>query len=778
MKARYLLKPLILAVSTACLLPVLPSSAEALSARSAAGQQIAAEIFQVNISAGSLAEALNQLARQAGEALSYEPALVAGKSTQGANGRYTLDEALQQLLRDTGLQAKRHGRSGGYVIVTAADTFTLAPIHVEAFGRQGSDRIKDIPQSIAVYGEETLEIGASETVGDILRLVPNASPAGSSLDMFADDYFIRGFRAEQSANGLGFIQTDHPTDLANVERIEVLKGPSSVLYGQMEPGGTINVVTKQPLAYSQVEAGLEFGSYDRRRATLDVTGPLTDSVRGRLNLAHQVSDSFVDNLDYERLFIAPNITIDLSDKTNLTIEGSYSKNTWTALYGGAPIEGALISNPNGKYDKSFNVSSQDSFTERDSLNANIRLTHALTDKINARASYTYVRNEADWEEYAPFGLAGDSRTLNRIIFVGDDTYKQDHNLILDLNGEFNTSSLVHKFIVGLDYSDGELSRPTRVHAASSIDLFNPQYATTDLDMAFKVRDRGTKQDDEVLAVFLQDRITVADRWHILTGLRYIDSEQTQTSVDNLAVSTSTDKINQTDWVSQVGLVYDVSDTTSLFANRSESFVPQQGTSAGRRPLDAEESTQYELGIRFNVGDLEVNAAGFVITKDNIAIDDPLNPGFEIAAGEARSKGVEISVGGYLAPNWYMSAAYGYTDTEILRSDDATLEGNRFASIPLNTATLQSRYYIDQVPGLSFGGSVVYMDERFGDDNNSFTLPSHTRADLGVYYVVNDAIQIDLLVDNVFDEEIFSQGAFSGVVREPERTYLARMKLFF
>jgi len=650
---------------------------------------------------------------------------------------------------------------------------------VTVYGRQQNDTLATIPQTVSVYGPESFDIGSSDTVGDILSLVPTATRAGSSLDMFADDYLFRGFNAEQSTNGLGFTQTDHPTDLANVERIEILKGPASVLYGQMEPGGTINVVTKQPLPDFQGEVGLESGSYGRKRTALDVTGPLSDRVRARLNLAYQDSDSSIDYLENQRLFVAPNITMDLSDKTNLTIEGSYSSNEWTAINGGTPLEGAILSNPNGDYDKSFNPGWKDSFTERDSQNVNVRLTHAITDKIDARASYTYLRNEADWQEYAPFGLDDtDYRTLSRIIFAGTDTYKKDHNVILDLSGEIDTGALTHTFTTGIDYRTGDLFRPTQIYFIDAIDLYTPQYSAAELSEDNLARDRTLLQDDDVAALFFQDRITIAERWHLLGGLRYIDSRQSQETVNNFSGSSSEDEIEQTDWTTQFGVVYDLGETTSLYASRSESFVPQQGTTSGARPLEAEESTQYETGFRFAVGGLRVNASGFVITKENIAIEDPLDDDFEVAAGEARSKGVELSVNGYVNSNWYLAAAYGYTDTEILRSDDPELEGNQFANTPNHTVSLQSRYHVSSVRGLSVGGTVTYLDNRFGDDENSFELPSYTRADLAAYYAISDVLQVDLLVDNLFDEEIFSPGSFDGVVREPERTYLARMKYTF
>lgn len=739
------------------------------------------ETQTIELSAQPLNEALIQIGRRFDVAVVASDALTTGKMATKIKATLTAEKAIQQLLTGTGLDFIR-SRDGAFVIVKKQPSkhTSIEEVVITAYGRQRNDTLKTIPQTVSVIDQESFEIGLFDSVGDAMRLIPNATRAGSSLDMFADDYLVRGFDAEQTTNGLGFTQTDHPTDLANVERIEVLKGPASVLYGQMEPGGTINVVTKQALASFQSEIGLEFGSHNQQRSTVDVTGPLGENIRARLNVAYQESEASVNFLESQRLFVAPNISMDLSEKTNLTIEGSYSDNEWIALQGGTPAEGSIINNQNGDYDKSFNPAGKDSKTERDSQNVNIRLSHALSEKINARLSYSYLKNEADWVEHAPFGLDEDDfRTLDRIAFVGTDTNKKDHELIFDLSGEVNTGAIVHKFIAGVNYRDSELYRPTQIYFIDAIDIYNPQYSPVDLSGTGLVRDRTLNQSDELLSVFIQDRIAIADDWHLLTGLRYADSDQSQETINHLNNnSASKDTLNQSDWTTQLGAVYDLTDSSSLYFSRSDAFVPQQGTTSGKKPLEAEESIQYEVGIRFELGKLRAGASSFVITKDNIAIEDPLNDDFEVAQGSARSKGLELTLNGYVNTNWYVSAAYGYTDTEILKSDDLSLEGNQFANVPRHTAVIQSRYTIDAVPGLSFGGAVNYLGDRFGDDDNSLVIPSYVRVDLSAFYTTNNGLQFSLLLNNALGEEIFSPGSYSGVVREPERTYQARVNYVF
>ena len=481
----------------------------------------------INLPAQPLDQAVIDLARRTGLAIGGDASLLNGKQAPALSGDYTPEQALRALLAGSGVTAVRV--DSGYRLEAAPETDGNTLEAVSVYGRQKNDTVEAIPQSVSVYNRENFALAQADTVGDVVRLTPSANRAGSGRDMFADDFLIRGFNAEESVNGLGFRQTDHPTDLANVERLEILKGPASVLYGQMEPGGTINVVTKQPLDYYQAEVGAEYGSYDFHRTTLDVTGPLNDRVRARLNLAHQDSNASMDYWGYERLFVAPNVTVDLTDTTNLTVEGSYSANEWTALPGGAPAEGAIAPNPNGDYSDDFNTAWKDATTERDSLYLNTRLTQAITDTIDARLSYAYTRNDQEFQEYAPFGLGADFRTLNRIIFASDDAQQTDHEVILDLSGEATLAGMTHRFIAGVNYRESDSTRPTQVFLIDPIDLYEPIYGP--MDLSTKARDRGFTQTDRILAGFVQDRITLAEKWTLLAGLRYTDAEQSQKTTD-------------------------------------------------------------------------------------------------------------------------------------------------------------------------------------------------------------------------------------------------------
>lgn len=648
---------------------------------------------------------------------------------------------------------------------------------ITVYGRRPDDTILTIPQSIAVFQPEVIAMTPATTVGDMIRFVPTASRDGSTLNSFGDDYLIRGFAASQTINGLGFNRVAHARDLANVERIEVLKGPASVLYGQMEPGAVINVVTKQALDTYQAEVGVELGSYDNRRLTADVTGPLGDRIRGRLNLAYQDAESFIDFWDVERLFVAPNIAFDLSPGTELVFEGTWAKNDWGSFQNGRPASGAFLFNPHGRYDESFNPDEPGiGFTHRDSAYANLRLSHALNDDLKFRASYSHTRNEADFKEMFVLGLQEDFRTLDRAIFVGRDTWENDRNLLLDLSGKVETGALTHNFVFGINHRRFDGSRPTRFYLTTPLDLFEPVYGLAgDEDVAL----RGFRQDFRAIEGFIQDRIEVSERLHLLAGVRYTDSEQRAEFISVDGESTH-DSLDETNWSSQFGVLYELGRDGSIYANRSESFVPQSGTSSGGRPFDAETGTQHEIGTRFDIGDsgLTANAALFNIRKDNLLTTDPDNPGFEAALGEVESRGFEISASGYLQPGWFLGAGYGHTRTEILRNFDG-LAGNRLRNTPEDTFSMQTRYDIGRgaFEGLGLGATLEYVARRYGDDENSFELPAHTRLDLAAFYQINPRMQVDLMLNNVTDEEIYAEGYDPArVIQEPGRTFLLRFKL--
>lgn len=785
----------------------------------------------ITIPAGELNAALETLVEQTGVQLLYDLKKVEGLRTSGVAGAKSAEAAVIALLKGTPLTTKKD--ASGAILIAApedvsatkigqkdsqASAMRLARVESDAatddqgtveaakptsdvpapsaqskdsdaleeisvYGRRPDDTVRDIPQSIAVFNQEVMAITPTVTVGDMIRFVPTASRNGSTLNAFGDNYIIRGFDASQTVNGLGFNRVAHARDTAGVERIEVLKGPASVLYGQMQPGAVINVVTKQPLDHFQSEIGLEYGRYDDRRYTVDVTGPISQRVKARLNLAYRDAETFVDFWDLDHLYVAPNVTVDLTSATTLTLEGAYSTNTWGSFQNGTPAQGMFLPNPNGKYRRSFNPDEPDiGSTDRNSIDANVRLVHELSDSARIRASYTYTRNEGDFTEMfvasAQPTFSSDFRTLSRRYYYSRGAHENDDNYLLDLVGEVRTGSLVHKYLLGINYRSFDSSRPALFVTTTTLDLFNPVYGTVaPSDPALP----DFFQNFDSKGYFFQDRVQIGERLHLLAGFRYTDSHQDTESISLAGVS-FVNALDENKWTSQFGALYDVTDTFSVYANRAESFVPQFGTTSGGTPFQSEQGLQYELGTRFDVGNtgLLANAAAFVITKENMRTADPNNPGFSAALGEVEARGVEVSLHGHVTPNWFLGLGYGYTDTEITRNYDG-LQGNALRNAPKSTVSAQTRYDIQSgaLRGLGFGGTLEHVDSRYGNDANTFELPKHTRIDLALFYSLSERTQVDLLVNNVLNEDIYAEGFnIYRVIPEPRRTFLARFKMRF
>jgi iron complex outermembrane receptor protein len=779
------------------------------------------QVRAFDIPAQELDSALRAFAQVSLQQIAFEDSAVKGKRSTPLKGEYTVRDALARILSGSGLTA-RTGESGLIIIgdvgqisdagARSVGSMRLALARTEGsgagpdrdagsesaraegrrgeaesdgieeinvFGRRPDDTVKDIPQSITVFNREVIDISPAISVGDMIRFIPTASRNGSTLNAFGDSYIIRGFDANQTVNGLGFNRIAHARDIANVERIEVLKGPASVLFGQMEPGAVINVVTKQPLEQFHSEVGLEYGEFNDQRYTVDVTGPIGGRVRARLNVAYRDADSFVDFWDIEHLYIAPNVTVDLTPATTLTLEGAYSTNAWGSFHNGTPAQGMFLPSPNGRYPRSFNPDEPDiGHTDRDSVDANLRLIHEISETTRIRASYTYTRNEGDFTEMFVAGLQPDLRTIDRFYFHKIGGYENDDNYLLDLVGELRTGPLVHKYLIGANYRVFDSSRPARFALTTPLDIYDPVYGlaprfTPELNQFF--------QNFDSVGYFFQDRIAIGDRLHLLVGVRYTDSHQ-DTEFVNVAGEAFFDVMDEEKWIPQFGVLFDVTDRFSVYANRTESFVPQFGTTSGGAPFESQQGTQYELGTRFDLGEtgLQANAAAFIITKDNLQTADPTNPEFSVALGEVESRGFEMSVYGHLRPSWFLGAAYGYTDTEISRNFDG-LEGNELRNAPHNTLSVQTRYDIGSGPlrGLGLGGTVEYVDARYGDDANTFELPGHTRVDVGAFYPLSERMQLDLLLNNVLDEDMYAEGFdIYRVIPEPGRTYLVRFKLRF
>ncbi|WAL59540.1 TonB-dependent siderophore receptor [Thermocoleostomius sinensis] len=662
------------------------------------------------------------------------------------------------------------------VVVTAEQDEGYNPSRATTATRTDTP-LRDIPASITVIPRQVIEDQGAVRLDEILR---NASGVtfSSSFGNRGQDFRIRGFGATQFRNGLredagggGSFVNRTAQETANIERVEVLRGPASVLFGQGEPGGVINLVSKSPLTVPYYDIEFTAGNFNFYRPTLDFSGPLTDdgALAYRLNLVYEDTDSFRDFADSRRYFIAPTLAWRMGADTTLTLEASYLQDRRTFDRGLIVLNGddrpADLPLNRALFDPRFSASNFDE------TRAYLYFDHEFSDNLSIRSAFRYTTSfESDREGTSnAIGLLDDNRTVELESYFGDQRF-ETYTFQNDLVWGFDTGSIAHTLLIGLELASNNARFTSQAPAEQQaltgglLDIFDPDYDAITYTGGYQFTFDGNRQNQRTLGIYVQDQINILDNLIVLLGGRFdsIDSEErfgdfSQNSNDNA-------------FSPRVGLVYQPNATLSLYASYARSFVPEAGRSADNTPFEPTRGTQYEIGIKadFLDGRLSTTLAAYDITRSNITTLDPDNPNFSIQVGEQRDRGIDFDIAGEILPGWNIIAGYSYLDASITR--DNTFEvGNRLNNAPRNSASLWTTYTIQSgdLRGLGFGAGIFFVDQRAGDLANSFTLPSYTRFDAALYYN-RDNFRAALNFKNLFDTEYFagSQSRFAVVPGAP------------
>lgn len=623
--------------------------------------------------------------------------------------------------------------------------------------------LRDIPQSIQVVPRQVLEDQKTVRLIDALRNVSGVFTS-NSFGGTVDSFNIRGFdNASILLNGFKERSTGGSSSLrdpANIEQVEVLKGPASVLYGNVEPGGVVNVVTKQPLAYPFYSAELSIGSYSFYRGSFDLSGPLTPdkALLYRLNLAYQKNaGSFRDFVNSERVFAAPVFDIKLGDRTNLSINTSYLYDQRTLDRGIVAIGRGIADIPISRF-----LGEPGDFRRSEEFSIGYRLEHEFNDNLKVRNAFQFLQNNETVFNTNAAELDEASGTLFRDYF--DSTNKYTTYLMqTDLTTKFKTGSVNHQFLVGFDLQRNTLEGFFRTpfdafdisivdRQTPSINIFNPIYNVRPPDRSSFIFLRDDLTTTDSLGIFLQDQIALTDNVKILVGGRFDTvTQDLEDKLNNSDTSQSSEAFSP-----RVGIVYQPIQPISLYASYSRSFAPNSGVRVDGSLLEPTRGTQYEAGIRAELNPrLAANLAFYEITKTNIAAIDPNNEAFSIAIGEQRSRGIEFDISGEISPGWNIIASYSYTNAEITEGFDATPIGNKVPNVPHNQASLWTTYEFQNggFKGLGLGTGLFYVDARQGDLENSYELPSYIRTDAAIYYRQNNW-RAAINFQNLFDVGYF------------------------
>ncbi|MEM1279053.1 MAG: TonB-dependent siderophore receptor [Cyanobacteria bacterium P01_H01_bin.152] len=616
--------------------------------------------------------------------------------------------------------------------------------------------LRDVPQSIQVIPREVLEDQQVIRLNDALRNVSGvvaADRTGSSqrfiLRGFDDPAILRdGFRLTFGGVGNAGVQ-----ELSNLETIEVLKGPASILFGSVEPGGVINLVTKQPLSEPFYDLNVRLGNRTLIEPSLDFSGPLTEDGRllYRLNALHRREDSFRDfDDDFARSFIAPVVRWQISDRTDLTINFEY-------LDSEGPSDVGLVALGDEVADVPFDrvLGDPEDFFKTETIRVGYDFEHRFSDSWQIRHAFRF--NSFDIQDSEQFvALAFDEATGNLSRSLLSSSQDQDvFELQTNVVGEFNTGSIAHTLLFGVDLFRRENPRfdTFGVLSPEIINIFDPVYSDSRPDPAMNpvFIDNDTRTD--TLGVYIQDQISLLDNLKLLLGVRYetVDQDVTNNPTFFNPIGSETSQ-NEDAFSPRIGLVYQPIEAVSLYGSFSRSFAPNTGTTFEGDLLEPERGEQFEIGARAELlaGRLTANLALFNITKQNVETPDPNNFSSVVATGEQRSQGIELDVAGAVSPGWNIIANYAYTDADITE-DNSDIEGNRLFGVPEHNFNLWTTYDIQDGPltGLGLGLGLNYVSERFGDNDNSFMLDSYFLTNAAISYE-RDNWRAGLNIRNLFD----------------------------
>lgn len=613
-------------------------------------------------------------------------------------------------------------------------------------GTRTDTPLKDIPQSIQVIPQQILRDQRVTRLEEALNNVSgftyggNFAGIGAELNLrgFSDVPVLRdGFRR------FSFFPGEFP-ETANLEQVEVLKGPSSVLYGEIEPGGLVNLVSKKPLSEPFYEGQFQAGSYGFISPQIDFSGPLTTDkrVRYRLNALYRREDSFRDyEQENRRFFIAPTVSWKIGDRTDLSVQLEYSDDK-------RPFEVGLPAFGEGVLDvpRDRIINEPNDFAAEQSLNVGYNLEHRFSDNWKIRSAFRFSNRDLQTLGAIPLVFDEATGSLGRLLAF-QESETQNYTLQTSVTGKFATGPVKHTLLFGVDLVRTEETEVIRFDNNfldpsfsnfQFLDVFNPSYGGFDgVDPNTLPLSSNAVTRQNRLGIFLQDQIAFTDNLLLLLGLRY-DTVQQRTVVSPTDFDPLRSEINSNEsaWSPRIGLVYKPIPSISLYGSYSQSFTPSTEVSAAGEPFEPIRGQGFEVGIKtdFLKGRLAATLAYFDITRRNVPTPDPDNPFFSIATGEQRSRGVELDVTGQILPGWNIIASYAYNNARVTEDNDIPV-GNRLFNAPEHSASFWSTYEMQRgsLRGLGFGLGFKYVGERQGDLQNTYRLDSYFLTNAAIYY---------------------------------------------
>ncbi|TWC21306.1 iron complex outermembrane receptor protein [Pseudomonas sp. SJZ085] len=728
-----------------------------------------------NIAPGPLNEVLNQFARQAGITLASTPAQTNGVQSPGLKGDYSPDQALSHLLSGSGLVAVSQDGSSYVLQAAPADnTLELPTTDIRGFAlgnalgsmegynathsqvaTKTSTALRETSQSVSVVTREQMDDQGAQTVSQAMRYTPGVltNPYGATHrydyvamrgfnDGSVDNIYLDGLKSMGDSGTYSSMQVD-PYFL---ERVDILKGPSSVLYGRSSPGGLVALTSKKPLyeAYRQVQATV--GTQGQRGMGFDFTGPVDDEQRltYRLIGLADTSDTQFDHNKEKRFALAPTVNIDFSEDTSLTLQAYLQHDPDGGYHGGMPADGALHPRNGRRISEHFFEGEPgiDRY-ERDQQSFGYQFEHRFNDMFTARQNFRYLNSEVKNDQVYAFGwTTPTSNELNRYYTGAEEKL---HSFIVDnmLQAEFLTGAMKHTLLMGADYQRRKTVVDWTSGSLAPINAFDPSYGNTAITYFSPT---SYLRRLEQTGVYLQDLIEL-DHWRFSLGLR---QDWVETSDENRIAESGRPQgteINdkRTKLTGRAGALYLFDNGLAPYISYSESFNPNSYADSAGNPLPPTDGKQWELGLKYQppgTDDL-YTASLFRIDQENLATKLP-QENFYRAIGAVRSQGLELEAHLQLTEQLKMLGSYTFTDIEYSKSMISTLssatdiienKGNSPTQAPRHMASLWADYRFDSgaLDGLRLGGGVRYVGYSWADAENTMKVPAYTLFDASVGY---------------------------------------------
>lgn len=659
--------------------------------------------------------------------------------------------------------------------VTQLETMTVLGETYRNTATKTSLEPEETPQAITIITKDEMDLRGVSTVSEALRYSSGVNTelrggAVTRLDLFN----IRGFiNYTNFYDGLPLLfngwNLQPQIDAAAVEQVEVFKGPTSVLYGNIPPGGMVNIIAKTPQSEPANTVSVSTGTNSLKEVNFDTTGQIGDSnVNYRIVGMAKQRDGQAETSEDERYLIAPSFDWQATDNTLVNINVYYQNDPSAGIYTTVPAAGSVLDNPLGSLspdtylgDKNWNT------YEREVLMIGYKILHDFNNNWQFLQNARYMTADSYQENTYNSPLAADNRTIGRNAYLTDE---DSTSFVIDnqLSGYVAHGNFEHNLLLGLDYQylDSDVKYKDTLGYSLTQDIFNPNHNQIDRDALKFAYQQALDIKTKQLGVYFQDQLRY-NNLVMIAGLRWDKYESdTNTVSDYLGtVTPSKEKLDENNVSFRVGALYELDFGLSPYLTYSESFEPIAGADASGKAFDPSTGHQWELGFKYAPlgGDVSGNLALFHITKKNAILTDPNNPyAPQYQAGEVVSQGAELEAKWQATPQADLTLNYTYINMEIKEDSYYHQEGKTPVWVPEQTASLWANYYYEgTLAGLRTSAGVRYVGKTEMDAQNSDQVPDYTLFDLAASYDLSAASQsldgasVTVSASNIFDEEYYS-----------------------